>query len=182
MASRMISWPVKLFDCCPQSSGGCAMVLASERWIKERGLEAVWITGVVTDCTNTEGILRIIMAVPSPKAEPFKLWLAQVGRERMDEIENPELGIERIRALYKAKGYSDEWISSRLKRIDIRKELTEEWQNRGVKQGQEYSILTAEIAKATFGLTPSKHKTLKNLDKQKLLKKRMMKFNLLAIG
>ena len=122
----------------------------------------------LTDCTDTEGILRIIMAVPSPKAEPFKLWLAQVGRERMDEIENPELGIERIRALYKAKGYSDEWISSRLKSIDIRKELTEEWQNRGVKQGQEYSILTAEIAKATFGLTPSKHKTLKNLDKQNL--------------
>ena len=119
-------------------------------------------------CADTEGIFRILMSVPSPNAEPFKLWLAQVGSERMDEIENPELGIERIRELYKAKGYSDEWISSRLKSIDIRKELTEEWQNRGVKEGQEYSILTAEIAKATFGLTPSNHKTLKNLDKQNL--------------
>ncbi len=121
-----------------------------------------------TDCANTEGLLRIIMSIPSPKAEPFKLWLAQVGEERIQEIENPELGIERIRELYKAKGYTDEWIASRLKSIDIRKELTKEWQQRGVKEGQEYAILTAEIAKATFGLTPSEHKELKQLDSQNL--------------
>ena len=121
-----------------------------------------------TDCANTEGLLRIIMSIPSPKAEPFKLWLAQVGEERIQEIENPELGIERIRELYKAKGYSDEWITSRLKSIDIRKELTKEWQQRGVKEGQEYAILTAEIAKATFGLTPSEHKELKQLGPQNL--------------
>ena len=120
------------------------------------------------DAANTEGILRIIMSVPSPKAEPFKLWLAQVGKERIEEIENPEIGIERIRELYKAKGYSNEWIDSRIKSIGIRKELTEEWKQRGVKEGQEYSILTAEIAKATFGLTPTEHKNLKGLDKQNL--------------
>ncbi len=121
-----------------------------------------------TDCANTEGILRLIMSVPSPKAEPFKLWLAQVGQERIQEIENPEIGIQRIRELYKAKGYPDEWIESRLKSINIRKQLTDEWQKRGVKEGQEYSILTAEIAKATFGLTPSEHKNLKGLEKQNL--------------
>ncbi len=122
----------------------------------------------LTDCTNTEGMLRIIMSIPSPKAEPFKLWLAQVGRDRMEEIENPELGIERIRELYKAKGYTAEWIDTRLKSIDIRKQLTDEWKGRGVKEGQEYSILTAEIAKATFGLTPNEHKNLKGLEAQNL--------------
>ena len=101
-----------------------------------------------TDCSNTEGLLRLIMSVPSPKAEPFKLWLAQVGRERIEEIENPELGIERIREIYKAKGYSSEWIEMRLRSIDIRKQLTDEWKQRGVEEGTEYSILTAEIAKA----------------------------------
>ena len=122
----------------------------------------------LTEVADTEGILRIIMSIPSPKAEPFRLWLSQVGRERMDEIENPELGIERIRELYKAKGYTNEWIETRLKSIDIRKQLTEEWKERGVKEGQEYSILTAEIAKATFGITPNEHKKLKNLDKENL--------------
>ena len=122
----------------------------------------------LTDCANVEGILRIVMSVPSPKAEPLKLWLAQVGKERLEEIENPELGIERIRELYKAKGYSNEWIDTRLKSIDIRKQLTEEWKGRGVKEGQEYSILTAEIAKATFGLTPTEHKNLKGLETQNL--------------
>jgi DNA-damage-inducible protein D len=122
----------------------------------------------LTDCAHVEGILRIIMSVPSPKAEPLKLWLAQVGKERLEEIENPELGIERIRELYKAKGYSNEWIDTRLKSIDIRKQLTEEWKGRGVKEGQEYSILTAEIAKATFGLTPAEHKNLKGLETQNL--------------
>ena len=120
------------------------------------------------NCANTEGVFRILMSIPSPKAEPFKLWLAQVGRERIEEIENPELGIERVKEIYKAKGYSNEWIDTRLKSIDIRKQLTEEWKGRGVKEGQEYSILTAEIAKATFGLTPSQHKNLKGLEHQNL--------------
>ncbi len=120
------------------------------------------------NCINRQNLLRLIMSIPSSKAEPFKLWLAQVGEERIQEIENPELGIERIRELYKAKGYTDEWIASRLKSIDIRKELTKEWQQGGVKDGQEYAILTAEIAKATFGLTPSEHKELKQLDRQNL--------------
>ncbi|MDZ7877154.1 MAG: Bro-N domain-containing protein [Saprospiraceae bacterium] len=120
------------------------------------------------NCANRQSLLRLIMSIPSPKAEPFKLWLAQVGEQHIQEIENPELGIERIRELYKAKGYDDKWIETRLKTIDIRKELTDEWQQRGIKEGQEYAILTAEIAKATFGLTPSEHKDLKNLSTQNL--------------
>jgi DNA-damage-inducible protein D len=116
-----------------------------------------------TDCANTEGILRIVMSIPSPKAEPFKLWLAQVGRERIEEIENPELGIERVREIYKAKGYPDEWIERRLQTIEIRKQLTDEWKNRGVREGQEYAILTSEIAKATFGLSPTEHKDFKGI-------------------
>jgi DNA-damage-inducible protein D len=122
----------------------------------------------LTECANTQGILRIIMAVPSPKAEPFRLWLAEVGRERIEEIENPELGFERLTEIYKAKGYSDEWIKQRITTIDIRKQLTDEWKTRGVKEGQEYAILTAEIAKATFGLSPSEHAKLKGLEKQNL--------------
>ena len=118
-----------------------------------------------TDCANTEGVLRVIMSVPSPKAEPFKLWLASVGKRDLEEMENPELSFERMRAFYKAKGYPDEWIGHRLKTIDTRKELTEEWKNREVKDGQQYSILTAIIAKGTFGLTPSEHKNHKNLTK-----------------
>ncbi len=121
-----------------------------------------------TDVTNTQTMLRLIMSIPSPKAEPFKQWLAQVGQDRIDEIENPEIAIERAREIYKAKGYSDEWIETRIKSIGIRKELTEEWKVRGVKEGQEYSILTAEIAKATFGLTPNEHKALKGLERQNL--------------
>ena len=120
------------------------------------------------NCMSRQNLLRLIMSIPSPNAEPFKLWLAQMGEQHIEEIENPERGIERIRELYKAKGYTEEWITSRLKSIDIRKQLTEEWQKRDVKEGQEYAILTAEIAKATFGLTPSEHKELKNLDKQNL--------------
>ncbi len=122
----------------------------------------------LTDCANTEGVLRIVMSVPSPKAEPLKQWMAQVSKERIEEIENPELGIERIKELYRLKGYSDEWIDSRIKSIDIRKQLTEEWKKRGVQEGQEYSILTAEIAKATFGVTPNEHKNLKGLETQNL--------------
>ena len=119
-------------------------------------------------CSNRKGILRIIMSVPSPKAEPFKLWLAQVGEERMAEIEDPQLGIERIRELYLAKGYPKEWIETRIRSIDIRRQLTDEWKSRKVKEGSEYAILTAEIAKATFGLSPSEHKQLKSLEKENL--------------
>lgn len=118
-----------------------------------------------TDCANTEGVLRIVMSVPSPKAEPLKLWLAQVGKQTIDETENPELAFERMIANYKAKGYTDEWIKNRLQSIETRKLLTDEWQQRGVKQGLEYSILTATIAKGTFGVIPSEHKKIKGLEK-----------------
>lgn len=121
-----------------------------------------------TDCANTETLFRLLMSVPSPKAEPFKLWLAQVGKEHIEEIENPELGFDRLKSIYEAKGYSKEWIERRLQTIEVRKQLTDEWKQRGVKEGQEYSILTAEIAKATFGLTPSEHGKLKNLERENL--------------
>ncbi len=120
------------------------------------------------DAANDETLFRIIMSVPSPKAEPFKLWLSQLGKERIEEIENPELGIERVKELYKAKGYPDAWIDMRIQSIEVRKQLTDEWKERDVKEGKEYSILTAEIAKATFGLTPSEHKDLKGLERQNL--------------
>ena len=116
-------------------------------------------------CANTDGILRIVMSVSSPKAEPLKMWLAQVGGERIQETENPELGFERLTQIYKAKGYTDEWIERRLQSIETRKQLTSEWKNRGVKEGSEYSILTAIIAKGTFGLNPSEHKKVKGLEK-----------------
>jgi DNA-damage-inducible protein D len=121
-----------------------------------------------TDCANTEGVLRLIMSIPSPKAEPLKLWLAQTGKQAIVETENPELGFERMTELYKAKGYSNEWVAQRLKTIEVRKELTDEWKDRGIKEGQEYSILTATIAKGTFGLNPSEHSDLKGLKKQNL--------------
>ena len=118
--------------------------------------------------SNTQGLLRIIQSIPSPKAEPFKLWLAQVGSDRLDEIENPELAAQRTRELYKLKGYPDDWIEKRMRSIAIREELTEEWKSTGVKQQKEYAILTAEISKATFGLVPSAHKKVKGLKNQNL--------------
>ena len=118
-----------------------------------------------TDCANTEGVFRLIMSVPSPKAEPLKRWLAEQGKRAIDEAENPELGFERLKEIYRAQGRSDEWIAARLKSIGIRKELTDEWQKRGIKEGVEYSYLTATIAKGTFGLNPSEHKQLKGLEK-----------------
>ncbi|MCK9285175.1 MAG: Bro-N domain-containing protein [Rhodocyclaceae bacterium] len=121
----------------------------------------------VTDCANTEGLFRIVQSIPSPRAEPFKRWLAQVGYERVKEIENPELASARARALYQAKGYPQAWIEKRLRSIAVRGELTDEWKERGVKEGREYSILTAEIARATFGVTPGAHSRLKGLDKVK---------------
>lgn len=117
---------------------------------------------------NVEGLFRIIQSIPSKKAEPFKKWLAKVGYERVQEIENPELAQKRMRAIYKAKGYPNEWIEKRVRGIAIREELTDEWKNRGVKEGKEYSILTAEISKATFGMTPSEYKDLKGLDRENL--------------
>ena len=113
-------------------------------------------------------MFRIIQSIPSPKAEPFKLWLAKVGYERIQEIEDPELGTKRTRALYKAKGYSDDWIEKRMRGIAIRDELTNEWKKHGVEQNKEYEILTAEISKATFDLTPSQYKKLKGLKRQNL--------------
>ena len=121
-----------------------------------------------TDCANTETIFRIIQSIPSPKAEPFKKWLARVGYERIQEIEDPELATKRTRALYKAKGYSDDWIEKRMRGIAIREELTDEWKNRGVTEHKEYSILTAEISKATFGMTPSEYKKYKDLKRENL--------------
>jgi hypothetical protein len=120
------------------------------------------------NCASAKGLLRIIQSIPSPKAEPFKLWLAQVGSDRLDEIENPELATQRTRELYKLKGYPDDWIEKRMRSIAIREELTEEWKNRGVKEQIEYSILTAEISRATFGLTPSEYKKVKGLKSQNL--------------
>lgn len=119
-------------------------------------------------CWHTEGIFRLIQSIPSLKAEPFKRWLAKVGYERVQEIEDPELATKRTRALYRAKGYSDAWIERRMRSIAIRDELTDEWKKRGVKEQREYSILTAEISKAAFGLTPSEYAEHKGLKRQNL--------------
>lgn len=117
---------------------------------------------------NIEGLFRIIQSIPSPKAEPFKMWLAKVGRERIDEIEDPEIGFDRLMETYLKKGYSKEWINQRLKSIEIRKELTDEWEDRGVKKGQEYAILTDEITKAWSGLTTKNYKVFKDLKNENL--------------
>ncbi|MDX9880785.1 MAG: Bro-N domain-containing protein [Prolixibacteraceae bacterium] len=122
----------------------------------------------LTDVADTEQLFRLIQSIPSPKAEPFKMWLAQVGRERIDEIEDPELGIDRLMETYLRKGYSKEWINQRLKSIEVRKELTDEWDNRGVQKGQEYAILTDEITKAWSGYTTKQYKNLKDLKKENL--------------
>ena len=121
-----------------------------------------------TDCANTEGILRIIQSIPSPKAEPLKRWLAKVGYERMQEIENPELATKRARLLYKLKGYPEDWIEKRMRGIAIREELTDEWQKRGAENERDYEILTAEISKATFGITPGEYKKIKGLKRHNL--------------
>lgn len=121
-----------------------------------------------TDCANTEGIFRIIQSIPSPKAEPFKRWLARVGYERIQEIEDPELATKRTRALYKAKGYPDSWIEKRMRGIEIRETLTDEWKKRNVGTDREYAILTAEISQATFGMTPSEYKKFKGLKRENL--------------
>ena len=122
----------------------------------------------MTDVADTEQLFRLIQSVPSPKAEPFKLWLAKMGRERIDEIEDPEIGFDRLMETYLKKGYSKEWINQRLKSIEVRKELTDEWDKRGVKKGQEYAILTDEITKAWTGITTKQYKQLKDLKKENL--------------
>ncbi len=122
----------------------------------------------LTDVADTEQLFRLIQSIPSPKAEPFKIWLAQVGRERIDEIEDPEIGIDRIMETYLRKGYSKEWINQRLKSIEVRKELTDEWENRGVQRGQEFAILTDEITKSWSGFSTKQYRTLKDLKKENL--------------
>ena len=122
----------------------------------------------LTDCANTETTFRIIQTIPSPKVEPFKRWLAKVGYERVQEIENPELATKRTRMLYKLKGYSDDWIEKRMRGIAIREELTDEWKKRGAQEQRDYEILTAEISKATFGITPSQYKRMKRLKRENL--------------
>ena len=121
----------------------------------------------LTDVADTEQLLRLIQSIPSPKAEPFKLWLAKVGFERLEEIENPELAAKRMRQLYEQKGYSEEWIEKRMRGIAVRDELTDEWKKRGVREQREFAILTAEISKATFGMTPTEYKDFKSLENPK---------------
>jgi len=122
----------------------------------------------ITDVADTEQLFRLIQSVPSPKAEPFKIWLARVGSERIDEIEDPEIGIDRLMETYLRKGYSKEWINQRLKSIEVRKELTDEWENRGVKKGQEFAILTDDITRAWSGFTTKQYKAFKELKKENL--------------
>jgi prophage antirepressor-like protein len=121
-----------------------------------------------TDCANTESLFRIIQSIPSKKAEPFKQWLAKVGYERVQEIENPELAQQRMKELYRQKGYSEDWIEKRVRGIAIRQELTDEWKNRGVEEGKEFAILTNEISKATFGKTVEEYKDFKGLKRENL--------------
>jgi len=121
-----------------------------------------------TDCANTKSLFRIIQSVPSKRAEPLKLWLAQVGYERVQEIEDPELAQKRMKEIYKAKGYSEEWIEKRVRGIAVRDELTDEWKKRGVFEGKDYAILTAEISQATFDMTPIEYKKFKGLQKENL--------------
>lgn len=147
---------------------------------RDKELSKIWVqivTPLLVDtdggkqklnCANTEGIFRIIQSIPSPKAEPFKRWLAKVGYERIQEIEDPELASQRAREIYKAKGYDDAWIEKRLRGIQVRSELTDEWKNRDVGSSKEYAILTAEISKATFGMTPTEYKNLKGLERENL--------------
>ena len=121
-----------------------------------------------TDVADTEELLRLIQSIPSPNAEPFKMWLAKVGSERIDETQDPELTFERAMETYLKKGYSKEWINQRLKSIEVRKELTDEWENRGIRKGQEYAILTDEITKAWSGFTTKQYRNFKELKKENL--------------
>jgi len=122
----------------------------------------------IMSCWNTKGIFRLIQSIPSTKAEPFKRWLSQVGYERIQEIQNPELAQERMKRIYEQKGYSKDWIEKRLRGIAVRQDLTDEWKQRGITDNRDFAILTAEISKATFGVTPSEHKKLKGLKQENL--------------
>lgn len=133
----------------------------------------------LSDCANTQGMLRIIQSIPSKKAEPFKLWLAQVGKDRIDEIQNPELAMERMKAIYEQKGYPREWIEKRTRGIAVRQELTDEWKERGAKEGLEYAILTDEINKATFGVKTKEHKEIKDLSPRDNLRDHMVDLELI---
>lgn len=146
-----------------------------DREFKQLQLSPIWVQLKLpatdgkmynTDCANVKSLFRIIQSIPSPKAEPFKQWLAQVGYERMQEIENPELAQERMKELYEKKGYPKDWIDKRLRGMAIRQNLTDEWKERGITKEKDYAILTAEISKATFGLTPSEYKEVKGLTKK----------------
>ncbi len=119
-----------------------------------------------TDCVNTKGAFRLVQSIPSPKAEPFKRWLAKVGYERIEEIENPELAQQRMKEIYEQKGYDKDWIDKRLRGIAIRQNLTDEWKERGIREQRDFAILTAEISKATFGMTPSQYKDHKTIPKR----------------
>ncbi len=136
-------------------------------WVQLK-LESADSKRYMTDCANTESMFRIIQSIPSKKAEPFKRWLAKVGYERVQEIENPELAQERMKELYKKKGYSKPWIDKRLRGIAVRQDLTDEWTERGIESQGDFAILTAEISKATFGMTPTEYKKFKGLTKENL--------------
>jgi len=173
------AWWFSVVDVCAVLTGsvdaGAYWRKLKQRMVVEAGQPVTFCHGLkltapdgkqrVTDCADTEGLFRVIQSIPSPKVEPFKRWLAQVGYERVQEIENPELASARARELFQAKGYPKEWIDKRLRSMAVRGELTDEWKARGVQEGKEYAILTAEIARATFGLTPGAHKQLKGLGK-----------------
>jgi len=175
-------WWFSLVDVCEVLTGSAdvgAYWRKLKQRLKEEGSEVVTFCHGLkleapdgkmreTDCADTEGIFRIIQSIPSPKAEPFKRWLAKVGYERVQEIENPELATKRTRMLYKLKGYPEDWIEKRMRGIAIREELTDEWQKRGAKEQKDYEILTAEISKATFGVTPNEYKKLKGLKRENL--------------
>lgn len=148
-----------------QAESGKRELFANTEKLKMQSLDGKFRA---TDAANTQSIFRIIQSIPSPRAEPFKQWFAQVSYERVQEIENPELAAQRARQYYKDLGYSDAWIETRLKSVEARVQLTDEWKNRGVKEGLEYAILTAEISKATFGLTPGEYAQHKNLELENL--------------
>ena len=170
-------WWFSVVDVCAVLTGSVAAGAywrkLKQRLVAEAGQAVTFCHGLkltasdgrqrLTDCANTEGLFRVIQSIPSPRAEPFKRWLAQVGYERVQEIENPELASARARSLYQTKGYPKDWIEKRLRSVAVRGELTDEWQARGVQEGKEYAILTAEIARATFGVTPGEHSQLKGL-------------------
>jgi len=132
-----------------------------------------------TNCANAKGILRIIQAIPSPKAEPFKMWLAQVGKDRLDEIQDPELALRRMRHIYEQKGYPKNWVDKRIRGIAVRQDLTKEWQNRGIEQSRMYAILTEEIMKETFAVNTAQHKKIKALKKQDNLRDHMTDMELI---